>query len=338
MPGHVDGNEAFRMTLPTIRTGVITLAMSVVLGASPDWVCGQTVGRQAPATHSSPVPEWQTAAGGKLEFEVASVRPSPGRFTKTNFDWEEGAPYPPNGGYFSANATLLNYIGFAYKLDDYTPEQDKLTLEGQPKWLDSQYFVIQARAAGNPTRDQMRLMMQSLLAERCKLAVHFESREMQVLALTLIEPRKTGPKLRPHSEGPPCDSQGTPSDQSSSARKAGVFLHPCGHFYIDKTPDHLRRLSARNVTIEGFASGLDVVARLDHPVVDQTGLSGNFDFTIEWEPVVNAPPRADADDQSDLALLPFDKALKDQLGLKLVKRRAPVQFLVIDHLEKPSEN
>ena len=291
---------------------------------------------QAPKAEP-PAPDWQTAAGGKMEFEVASIRPSSGRFTKMNFRWAEGAPYPPNGGYFSADTTLLSYIRFAYKLSQ-TQEQNRLTLERQPKWLDSQHFAIQARAPGNPTKDQMRLMVQSLLAERSKLAVHFESREMQVLVLTLIEPGKTGPRLRPHSDDPPCDFQGTPSGHSSSTKGADVFPRNCGNFYIDETADHLERLGARNVTMQRIATGLVEVGQLGHPAVDETGLSGNFDFTIEWEPAPKASSQSDTDEQPDISRLPFEKALKDQLGLKLVKRKAPVQFLVIDHVEKPSEN
>jgi len=336
MTAHVEPNKGFHVTLQTIATTMVAIIISFVFGASPGWLWAQIAGRQASTANPQPVPEWQTAAGGKMEFEVASVRAS-SRFVKMNFDWEDGSPYPPNGGYFSANATLLNYIGFAYKLNQ-TPEQDRMTLQRQPKWLDSQYFAVQARAAGNPTRDQMRLMMQSLLAERCKLAVHFEPREMQVLALAAVEPGKTGPELRPHSEGPPCDSQGTTSGEGSSARRAGVPLQPCGHFYVDKTPDHLQRLSARNVTIEAIATGLGVVEGLGRPVVDQTGLGGSFDFRIEWEPLAKGPPQSDAGDQPDLSMLPFEKALKDQLGLRLVKGRAFVQFLVIDHVEKPSQN
>lgn len=272
-----------------------------------------------------------------MEFEVASIRPSPGRLTKMNFPWAEGAPYPQNGGYFSADTTLLAYIWFAYKLSQ-APEQTRLTLERTPKWLDSQHFAVQARAPGNPTKDQMRLMMQSLLAERCKLVVHFESREMQVLALTLVEPGKTGPKLRRHIEDPPCDFQGTPSAQNPSARKAEVFPLPCGRFYIDETPDNLQRLGARNVTMQRIATSLADVGQLGHPAIDQTRLSGTFDFSIDWEPLPNGPRPPDADEQPFLSRLPLERALKDQLGLKLVKQKAPVRFLVIDHVEKPSEN
>src|SRR5580658_5634043 len=80
---------------------------------------------------------------------------------------------------------------------------------GAPLWplakiVGNDFFDIEAQAPGNPTKDQMRLMIQSLLAERFKLAVHFETRDAPVFALTLVKPGKTGPKLLPHSEGPPC--------------------------------------------------------------------------------------------------------------------------------------
>ena len=77
-----------------------------------------------------------------------------------------------------------------------------------PKWVDTDLFEIDAKVAGNPTKDQMRLMMQSLLAERFHLAVHYETQDIPIYALTLMKPGTWGPKLIRHADGPPCDVSG----------------------------------------------------------------------------------------------------------------------------------
>jgi uncharacterized protein (TIGR03435 family) len=147
------------------------------------------------------VPQWQTAAGGKMSFEVASVRQDPsGKFMTPPYSIDSDDDYSSTGGLFTADAPLTTYISFAYKLDQMHSMLSRL-----PKWASTEHFEIRARAAGNPTKDQVRLMMQSLLADRFKLAIHFETRELPVLALTLLKPGKLGLKLRPHAEGPACN-------------------------------------------------------------------------------------------------------------------------------------
>jgi uncharacterized protein (TIGR03435 family) len=272
-----------------------------------------------------------------MSFEVASIRESPDTVRTMNFRWDDEAPFTPNGGYFSARNSLVNYIEFAYKLP-LTDEEEGALLEHRPRWVREDNFVIQARASGNPTRDQMRLMMQSLLADRFKLAVHFESREKTVAARTLIEPGKTGPALRPHSEGPPCDFQGAGSAGSSAQKVIRPFPFKCGFLDLADLPNHQRRLGARNVTMGEIANGLARVEWQRHTLVDETGLNGGYDFKIEWAPTPAGAALFTEDDLSDSGGPTFQKALKDQLGLKLVKRRAIVRVLSIDHVERPSEN
>ena len=143
-------------------------------------------------------PDWQKAAGGKMAFDVASVKLTK-LFRPPSYPLNSGYAKPP-GGRFSASFWLGAYILFAYKLDAFQAKEISSQL---PKWANESY-AIDAEAEGNPTKDQMRLMMQSLLADRFKLSAHFETREVPVLALILVKPGKLGPKLRPHSEGPPC--------------------------------------------------------------------------------------------------------------------------------------
>src|ERR1035441_7466177 len=89
----------------------------------------------------------------------------------------------------------------------------------------------------NPSKDQMRLMMQSLLAERFKLAVHFETHDVPVMALVLVEPGKLGFRLRPHSQGPPCDAKIPPVDHNSP-KIPDVWRSICGD--LRQAPDGTR--------------------------------------------------------------------------------------------------
>ncbi|MGA3130895.1 MAG: TIGR03435 family protein [Terracidiphilus sp.] len=122
------------------------------------------------------MPAWQTAAGGRTEFEVASIhRSEPGTFQHPDMVLNnEDTPGPP-GGHFLADFPLEIFIEFAYKIMP-TREQEDAMLAHLPRWVSTDHFVIQAQAAGAPTKDQVRLMMQSLLADRFKLSVHFETK------------------------------------------------------------------------------------------------------------------------------------------------------------------
>jgi uncharacterized protein (TIGR03435 family) len=138
----------------------------------------------------TPTVDWQTAAGGKMVFDVASVTrnttaPSPGA-VGSNFPLGPGDVYNPNGGRFGAvNFPLIVYLEFAYKISD---NQEQFLLPQLPEWVMTTRFDIHASAQGNPTKDQMRLMMQSLLADHFKLSVHYETRQVPVFALLVDLP------------------------------------------------------------------------------------------------------------------------------------------------------
>ena len=284
------------------------------------------------------VPDWQVAAGGKMAFEVASVKPSPeGPFRPPNFPLDPGDSFVtiPTGelprGRFSASFPLIIYITFAYKIQP-APEQRRAMVSHLPKWVTTDSFDIEARAPmSNATKDQMRLMMQSLLAERFHLAAHLETHTQSVLALVLAKPGKLGPNLVPHEKGPPCNSP-------AAVDKDGVAPPFCGTYAMFLRPNGLRRLASRDTTMALLAGA--VQGEVARPVVDHTGLSGRFDFKLEWVhetnaagPVPGSPLPADAP-----AGPTFLEALNDQLGLKLEAAKAPVPALVIDHVERPSEN
>jgi bla regulator protein BlaR1 len=295
------------------------------------------------AAQSLDVPDWQTAAGGKLSFEVASVKPTK-LMRPPNFPLDSGNAVAA-GGRFSAVMPLLVYIFFAYKVDG-NGDQARTALSQMPKDVTAGLFEIEARAGGNATKDQMRLMMQSLLAERFKLGIHFETREVSAMALTLDKPGKLGPKLRPHSEGPPCpDYKGIdPASRPEPPKPGDPFPPQCDVSQLQPKPDGTTRsgsrnttpqLLARDITTLGFMSG-----EVDKPVVDRTGLSDRFDYVLEWSGLSFGPPPpgAAAPPPTDAAGTTFLQAVREQLGLKLVLTRAPVRTLVIDHVEMPSEN
>ncbi len=292
---------------------------------------------QVAASQVSAMPHWQQNAGSAMEFEVASIRPGdPNKFIPPNFALDTGdGPVPP-GGRFSADFPLSVYITFAYKLW-LTREQMDAMLAHQPKWVATDPFVIEARAPGNPTKDQMRLMVRSLIADRFKLVVHMESQDVPVFAMVLAKPGQLGPKLLQHDKGPPCDAPMQPTQGGSTAMAPNVFPAGC-ELYAMMTRDHTILLGSRNTTMAQVGDALPGPGRLGRPVVDQTGLGGKFDFTLQWTPESDSPQANGTDAQLDLAGPSFLEALKDQLGLKLRPTKAPVRILVIDHVERPTEN
>jgi bla regulator protein BlaR1 len=286
--------------------------------------------------------DWQEAAGGKMEFEVASIKPAvPGKRVEQNIALNiDNEPTPP-GGRLVVQGTLADLVEFAYKFMP-TREQEQTMVSHLPQWVASDNFVIEAKAPGSPTKDQMRLMMQSLLADRFKLASHFETRDEPVLALVLDKPGKTGPRLRPHSEGLSCDAKWiAPSDPGSPSIAPGGFISICGPVHAIDGPNHTGILGARDVTIQYLADYLVTIPpafEFGRPIIDQTGLSGTFDFSLSIVFARMGSSAAGTDALPDAGGPNFDEALKEQLGLKLKPAKAPIQILVIDHVERPSEN
>lgn len=276
-----------------------------------------------------------------MAFDVASIkRAKPGTFTLPTF-WPNNGDGKPAGGRFSGSFPLAIYISFAYKLHYFDDFHAQL-----PKWANDNY-VIDAKADGDPTKDRMRLMMQSLLADRFKLRVHFETKEAPVLALILVKPGTLGPKLIPHSAGPPCPDSFEMINPSTTSLpplpKAGdVFPPQCG------TPGQVRgtsdgtRVGSRNTTMGLLADDIyaygSPLGELDKPVVDQTGLQGRFDYILELPAgiisMIPKPPNPDDPPKGT----PLLNAVREQLGLKLERSRGELRTLIIDHVERPSDN
>jgi uncharacterized protein (TIGR03435 family) len=282
----------------------------------------------------SPMQIQQQAVGGKMSFDVASVKRNssgaPAYRVSSNFPLGMGDSYPPNGGFFSAtNFSLSTYIGFAYKLTSHQTG----TIQALPKWAKDERFDIEARAPATTTKDEMRVMMQSLLADRFKLTVHVDKHEGPVFALVLAKPGEPGPNLHLHSQvSDPCEKDFAWTD---AAKRVGAAPPGCDVFFSLIDTEH-SKTSARNVSMAMIAGALPFpgMGSLDRPVVDQTDLSGQYDFTIEFAPESPTAPSA----QSDASELTPLEALRDQLGLKLDSTTGTIETLVVDHVEEPSAN
>jgi uncharacterized protein (TIGR03435 family) len=253
------------------------------------------------------------------------------------------------GGYFVAtNQPLWRYIVFAYKLSG-TQELalrfsyfDGLKSKA-PGWVTGGFdssadrFNIEARAPQNATIDQMRLMMQALLADRFHLVVHHETRDAPAFGLVLVRPGGLGPNLQPHLPSDTCPTSTPHPDEpaSPSAPSAVGDLPPlCGiiaHVLSSNNPHS--SFGGRGIPLSLLATSLPTMtgmATIPRPVVDQTGLAGLYDFTLHW--------KGSSDPDIGDAAAPFRGALKSQLGLELKPTHAPIDILVIDHVERPSEN
>jgi uncharacterized protein (TIGR03435 family) len=266
-------------------------------------------------------------------FEIVSVKLNKSADPAfANFPLGPGDVYSSNGGRFTARGLpLVSYLFFAYKI---TGDQSGAVLSQLPGWATTDRFDIEAKTDGDPakdTKDQMRLMVQSLLADRFGLRARYETKQVPVFALTLAKPGKTGPQLRAHPADQPCssalESAGGPSQD---ATVDGRFPALCGGFLPlpPSMPGRLR-LGARNVTI-GFIGEHLIANFLNRPVIDRTGFSGTFDVSMEWTP--------ETDNQPDSTGPTFLEALSEQLGLKAESQKGPAQVLTIDHVDHPTEN
>ena len=232
---------------------------------------------------------------------------------------------------------MVSYIIFAYKIEDAS--QYPLMQAQLPKWAQTQQFHVEARPEGSPTKDQIRLMMQSLLAERFHLAIHTETRQLPMYALLLDKPGKPGTQLHPHPDDALCT---TMPDPSAPPVKNSTLRPWCGLIIFTDNPQlpHMRMM---DFTMEQIAGGLETTGTtaggLDHiPILDQTGLTGKFDIDLEFSraPRPGRPPDPDAEPPEPGAS--FTEALKIQAGLRLVKQTGPVDVFVMDHIDPLTEN
>jgi uncharacterized protein (TIGR03435 family) len=285
-----------------------------------------------------------------MEFDVASVKPdnTDARNSDTNFPLGPGDMYVANGGNLIAtNFPLIVYINFAYKV---TSNQTQAIQKQLPGWVMTERFDITAKTdKHDATKDEMRLMMRALLADRFKLAIHSEMQQVPVYGLVLAKPGTLGPKLRQHpadvacSTTPPTETASDtpkPSQSTFTAKDTAGFPTWCGGIvgFPPSEPGHLT-LGSSNVGLGLLASTLPAAANLGRPVIDQTGLTGKYDFILDFLPDRNpAPGAAPSEGPGDLAGPSIGEALKQQLGLKLDSQRGPVDVWIVDHIEHPTAN
>ena len=316
------------------RRRIDATVMAVLIAAAIGASAGIRVRAQRPEQ------VWEKAAGGRQQFEVAAIKlADPKNSIRPNIGLNiDDGPGPP-GGHFLARGTLPNFIEFAYRVM-LTRGQEQSMIAKLPKWVGTQAFVIEAKAAaGSATNDQMRLMTQSLLANRFGLKMHFENKRVPVLAMVLVKPGEPGPRLRPHSDGLPCDAKwAAPQNLFSQSVPPGEFIPVCGSVALLIGPHHTFLVGGRNISLDVLALHLPGFQDFGKPVVNRTGLSGTYDFSLYSTPDEISAAEQGEGAQLDLGAPSFTEALKEQLGMKLEGTKASVETIVIDRVEMPTAN
>jgi uncharacterized protein (TIGR03435 family) len=253
-----------------------------------------------PEAPAAPKPMTADATPG---FEVATIKP--------NVSGEANLRQLTMNGrnFVLKNGSLGDLIGFAYNV------QMKQIVNG-PDWMDKDRYDIAGvpDVEGEPSVDQMRMMVRKLLAERFALKFHNEKRDMPAFVLSV---GKTGQKL-------------TASDAKNSLPNVGMRGMPNG-----------LKLVMTNATVRDFTSFLQMMV-LDRPVVNETGIVGRYDLTVTFMPDDSQfnghPPRTAGVAEGVEAAPDLYVAVEQQLGMKLAQEKAAVDVIAIDHVEKPSPN
>lgn len=255
------------------------------------------------ATHAGAQAQFKTDGPGAPQFEAASVR------TNVSGDAATGGVQTP-GSFTMVNETLQRLIGEAYADGAQIPP---FRIVGGPEWANSARFDVVARSSANASRDQQRLMLRALLADRFKLKLHRESRELPIYELVRARrDGQLGPELRPSTAV--CGGTLPPNTPPACVMRFGRGT-----------------LAATGMTLSQLAT-LGLSRAVAREVVDRTGTTGLYDWTLRWAPQIQGDTGASASvpDLSDIFT-----AVQEQLGLKLEPSRGPVDVLVIDSAERP---
>jgi uncharacterized protein (TIGR03435 family) len=260
----------------------------------------------------------QAPAAATPAFEVATIRPSdpnkPGASLMMSDD-----------KFWTQSQTLKSILKFAYNLNFGAEQQ----ISGGPAWVGSAKFDITAKedaetaAALNklPREERVekfRMMVQAMLAERFKLKVHHESKELPVYAMTVA---KGGSKMTPAAPDV------VAADGTTPRRGSGIQRTGAGQMKgMNTTPELLANVLGSQPEIGG------------RMVLDKTGLTGKYDFMLKWTPDAGMSGGGDAGASPDAAGPSLFTALQEQLGLRLDATKGMVDTIVIDSVEMPSEN
>jgi uncharacterized protein (TIGR03435 family) len=311
MTQRLENKLSFSRKLLLAAIGIAAVAGPVMFGL----VNAPQIHAQSPPTAGAPLPS----------FEVASIKPNRSRELNISIGFEPGR-------FIASGTTVKQLIGLAYNVRD-------LQVSGGPSWVDSERYDIEAKEPDsvvaelpklppNQRAEQLRLMVQSLLADRFKLNLRHESKEHPVYALVVA---KNGPKLQGAKPG---DTYPNGMKGPDGVGHAGMMRMGPG------------QLAGQGLPVESLARLLS--EQLGRTVMDQTGLKGNYDFTLQWTPeqgeamMLKGPeggkPGTDNAPPPESSGPSIFTAIQEQLGLKLESTKGPVEILVIDHVEKPSEN
>jgi uncharacterized protein (TIGR03435 family) len=290
-------------------------------------------------------------AARKLEYEVASVKPNQpsgdGRLFLIGGRGGPGTPDPGQVTYTGMTVKLLLTIAYDVKQYQVTG----------PGWIDSERYDIMAKIPEGATKEDARVMLQNLLAERFKLTLHHETKDFPLYELTVA---KGGPKLKvsqgdynaPPAPPPPPPPPGAGRGPIPMG-KDGMPEPPKGRGMFIAMMNGRMRIAGGVQKMSDFVSILG--NQLGSPVVDKTGLTGVYDFSLDFAPepgrglpglppppppppgAGGPPPPPEAQAQGDLP--PIMTAVQEQLGLKLDKTKGPLDVIVVDKGDKvPTEN
>jgi uncharacterized protein (TIGR03435 family) len=249
-------------------------------------------------------------SGARPKFEVASVK----RNQSGRGPYQNGFEVLPGGGIRTVNAPLSSIVAAAYGITHRQLDDNRSDLGGMFVDIDARAgaAALPADAPADARRQQARLMVQDLLAERFKLTLHTETREVPVYALVVAG---NGPRLK-----------ASPADRVCPPACADMRAGPASG------------LSGRSVQVSAIASTLNYF--LDREVIDQTGISGLFDVDLPpWSSAAHLPvnPSGDGDEPAPSPSGPsIFTVLQEQLGLQLEATRADREIYVIDHVEEPT--
>lgn len=269
-------------------------------------------------------------------FEVASIKPSnanPGGGRSATIGTQPGR-------YTATNVTLRTLIVNTYGLESFQ-------LSGGPAWISSDRFDIVAKS---DVPSQFQSMLKALLADRFKLAMHTESRELPIYALvTARSDKKLGPQI--HSTTIDCEplaAQSTLKENQGKekTKEATRSAPPASRAPGQKPPCAMTmepgRMSASGMTMAMLAGSLS--GSVQRTVLNRTGITGSFDLKLAWTPdqmpqgLAAGNPSKNKSTKVDPNGPPIFTALQEQLGLKLVSTKGPVDVLVVDHAERPTED
>jgi uncharacterized protein (TIGR03435 family) len=259
-------------------------------------------------------------SGGTPQFQSVSIK-------RNTSNWNERFQHPMGMG---ANASLRLLIQFAYAPHD-SPHWLPLPASqvvGGPAWIDSEGFDIDTKPA-NPDPKQQWLMWQNLLADRFQLKLHRETRELPVYIMSAAP----GGLQLPPAKNVVCVefAPGTRPRPVPGKVDCGYVAGPIGGYTAG-----LLHIEGSKVRMAGLVRELALI--LDRPILDRTGFTGEFDLNLSFaaDDSIKAMPRQKQ--PSDPNLPNLLTALEQQLGLKLVPAKAPVEVLVVDHAERPATN